>query len=987
LTATAAGSSQINLSWGAATDNVAVTGYRIDRCQGPNCTSFSHLVQLSGTGTTYSDATLLPSTTYGYQVRAVDAAGNLGPVSNPAYATTAAGTQPTLVAAYGFEDGSGPTTADASGNGNNGTLLNVNWTTNGKFGDGLSFNGINARVDIPDASSLHLSAGMTLEAWVNPTTITTAWKDAVYKGNDNYYLMASSSNSGSLPVGGAIINGAHAEANGSAALPASTWTYLATTYDGSNVKLYVNGTLISSKPATGSIISSTNPLQIGGDSIYGQYFNGLIDEVRVYNAALSAGQIQNDMTTPVAVLPSAPTNLTASASDPTDVSVGWTASTSSVGISGYNIERCQGTGCSNFAQIGTSIGTTFQDTGLSANTTYRYRVRAVDTKGKTGPYSNLATAYTGLQMSPRAVALTPGETQQFTATLAGGGAATVTWSVDGVVGGSASTGTITAGGLYTAPASAGKHTVSGQAGTQTANADVYTATLPGVYKRSYDNMGSDVNASETVLSPANVNANTFGKLFSYPLDGVAYASPLYASNVAIPGQGTHEVVYVATAHDSVYAFDATGHSATPFWKDSFINPANGITTVPAADTGECCDIAPEIGISGTPVIDPATNTMYVVVKTKEVSGGTTNYVQRLHALDLSTGAEKFGGPVTITASVPGTGAGAVNGQVPFSPLRENQHTALSLINGVVYFGFSSHGDFQPYHGWIFGYTASTLQQTIAVNLTPNQEGAGVWMSGSGIVSDSTGNLYFITGDGEFDVNTGGKDYGDAYVRMTPNGAIADYFTPSNTDQINSNNFDLGSGSALLLPDQPGAHPHEMVGAGKDGTVYLVDRDNMGHFNATTNTNIQTLPHIFPNGTPEPGNYCAPVFYNGIVYFGPLNDTIQGFSLTNGLLSTSPTLRSSETYPDRGASVSVSANGLSSNGILWAVQRNGTSPGDLRAYDLSASGGGQLAEIYNSDQAGSRDTLGVAAKFVSPVVANGKVFVDGTNQLTVYGLLP
>jgi hypothetical protein len=505
--------------------------------------------------------------------------------------------------------------------------------------------------------------------------------------------------------------------------------------------------------------------------------------------------------------------------------------------------------------------------------------------------------------------------------------------------------------------------------------------------RSYDNMQSDVNSSETVLSPANVNASSFGKLFSYPLDGFAYASPVYASSVSIPGQGTHEVVYVATEHDSIYAFDATGRTATPFWKDSFINPGAGITTVPAADVGECCDIAPEIGISGTPVIDPATNTMYVVVKTKEVSGGSTNYVQRLHAIDIATGAEKFGGPVTINASVPGTGAGSVNGQVPFSALHENQHTSMSLIDGTLYFGFSSHGDFQPYHGWIFAYNPTTLAQKWAVNLTPNQEGAGVWMSGSGIASDSTGNLYFITGDGEFDANTGGKDYGDVYMRMSPTGAVLDYFAPSNTDQINSNNFDLGSGAALLLPDQPGAHPHEMVGAGKDGTVYLVDRDNMGHFNATSNTNIQTLPKIFPNGNPEPGNYCAPVYFNGVVYFGPLNDTIQGFSLSNGLLSTSATLRSSETFPDRGAAISVSSNGATANGILWAVQRNANSPGDLRAYDLSSSSGGQLHEIYNSDQAGSRDTLGVAAKFVSPVVANGRVFVGGTNQLTVYGLLP
>src|SRR5262249_34322931 len=261
--------------------------------------------------------------------------------------------------------------------------------------------------------------------------------------------------------------------------PTSTWSYIATTYDGANVRLYVNGTLISTTAKTGSIATSTNPLQIGGDSIYGQYFNGLIDEGRVYNAALTSSQIQTAMPSPV-VLPSAPTALTASPGSSTDIDLGWTASASLVGVSGYRIERCQGAGCTNFAEIGTSTGTTYQDTGLTPNTTYCYRVRAVDVNGKLGPYSNVATAYTGLQMTPRAAALTPGETQQFAATFPGGGGVAVTWSVDGVVGGSSSSGTITPNGLYTAPATAGKHTVTAQSGTQTANADAYTSTLGGV---------------------------------------------------------------------------------------------------------------------------------------------------------------------------------------------------------------------------------------------------------------------------------------------------------------------------------------------------------------------------------------------------------------------------------------------------------------------------------------------------------------------------
>jgi fibronectin type 3 domain-containing protein len=986
LTATAVSSSQINLSWGVSTDNVGVTGIRIDRCQGVGCTNFSHLVQLQPPVTTYSDTGLTGGTSYSYQVRAMDGAGNISPPTNSASATTQATPGPDLVASYSFDEGSGTTVADSSGNGNNGTIANATWTTSGKFGGALSFNGTNARVDVPDSTSLHLATGMTLEAWVNPASPQTKWQDVIYKGNDNYYLEGSSTNGGA-PAGGGTFGGAGATAFGGGALPAGTWTYLAATYDGSNIRVYVNGTLMGTQAKTGTIASSSNQLQIGGDGIFSQYFGGIIDEVRVYDAALTAAQIQSDMNSGLTV-PSVPTNLTATVVSSTQVNLSWGASSDAAGVTGYRVERCQGAGCSSFAQIAAPTGTSYNDTGLTANTSYSYRVRAIDAAGKLGPYSSVVTAFTGLLVSPRNVALTPGQTQQYTASVPGGGSPPVTWSVDGVAGGSSSVGTITSGGLYTAPSTAGSHTVAATAQDQSASggATAYTSDYAGMFTYHDDNLRTGQNLGETVLTPANVSSSTFGKLFSLPLDGIAYAAPLYVENVAIPNKGTHNVVYVATEHDSVYAYDADGQSSTPLWKDSFINPANGVTTVSADDVGECCDIAPEIGITSTPVIDKSTNTMYVVVKTKEVSGGTTNYVQRLHALDLTTGAEKLGGPVVIQATVPGTGIGSTNGQLAFNSLRENQRTGLLLVNGVVYFGFASHGDNQPYHGWIFGYNASTLQRTLAFCVTPNQEGAGVWMSGDGIASDSTGSLYYITGDGEFDGNTGGPDWGDSYIRMTPAGVVSDYFTPSNQDALNAGNHDLGSGGALLLPDQPGAHPHEMLSSGKDGSIYLVDRDNMGHYSTSTNNIVQTVPNAFPNGQPEPGNFTAPVYFNGYVFFGPTNDTLQAFKLTNGLLSTSATFRSAVVFGERGASMAASANG-SSNGILWAVQRNDTSPGVLYAYDPTNSSNGTLNEIYDSSQAGSRDTLDAAAKFNPPTIANGKVFVAGVSQLTVYGLLP
>jgi hypothetical protein len=323
--------------------------------------------------------------------------------------------------------------------------------------------------------------------------------------------------------------------------------------------------------------------------------------------------------------------------------------------------------------------------------------------------------------------------------------------------------------------------------------------------------------------------------------------------------------------------------------------------------------------------------------------------------------------------------------VPFNSLRENQRTALLLLNGTLYFGFASHGDNQPYHGWILGYNASTLQQTLAVCLTPDQEGAGVWMSGDGLATDASGDLYFVTGDGEFD---GVKEWGDSYIRMSTSGVVKDFFSPFNQDALNAGNHDLGSGGGLLLPDQPGPHPHLMVSSGKDGTVYLVDRDNMGRYSTTSNNIVQTLPNIFPNGSPEPGNFSAPVYYNGYVFFGPMFDSLQAFKLTNGQLSTSASLRSAAKFSDdRGAAMAVSANG-NTNGILWAVQHNGAGvPGVLYAFDPMNSTGGVLKELWDSDQAGTRDTLGEAAKFNIPLIANGKVFVAGASTLTAYGLLP
>jgi hypothetical protein len=492
-----------------------------------------------------------------------------------------------------------------------------------------------------------------------------------------------------------------------------------------------------------------------------------------------------------------------------------------------------------------------------------------------------------------------------------------------------------------------------------------------------DNQRTGQNLHETLLTPANVNSTGFGKVFSYPVDGAIYGEPLYVANLDI--QGVRNVVYIVTEHDSVYAFDADNEAPGLLWHIGFVDPTGNITSVPCADEPSACTfMGTEIGISSTPVIDVATKTLYVCAFTKE----NGSYFHRLHALDLATGSEKFEGPVPVQGSVAGSGDDTDGTNIAFNPHNHLQRSALLLANGIVYLAFASFDDTHPYHGWLFGYDAQTLQQRSIFNATPNGGAGGIWQSGGGPAGDNSGNIYIVTGNGTFDANNAGQDFGDSFLKLTPaTGSlpVASFFTPFNQSGLNVLDLDVGAGGPLLLPDQPGIHPHLMMSGGKRGILCLVDRDNMGGFRAADDSQIVQSLSI-----PRPV-FSTPAFWENKVYLGASGDPLKIFPLSAGMLSPAPSSNSAATFGFPGVTPSISANG-SQAGIVWVIEnaafRSGK-PAILHAFDANDVS----VELYNSKQAGARDTLPNGVGFGVPAVANGKVYVGTLTELDVFGILP
>jgi hypothetical protein len=610
------------------------------------------------------------------------------------------------------------------------------------------------------------------------------------------------------------------------------------------------------------------------------------------------------------------------------------------------------------------------------------------------------TQIIAVNISPvRAAVVAVTQTVQFKATVTGDPTNSVTWSVDGVAGGNAAVGTIRSSGLYTPPAAAGAHKVQATSTvdtTKNASATIAVTDLTGVVTY-HNNLARDgTNTQEYALTTSSVTTATFGKLLSCPVDGAAYTQPLWVPGLSVNG-AIRNTIFVATQHDSLYSFDADASPCSQLWRVNLLDAAHGGTSgetpVPTGDVGNGFqDIQPEIGVTGTPVIDLASGTLYVVSKSE---GPVGSFHQRLHALDLVTGDEKFAGPITIAASVPGTGDGSVGGILSFDVRNQGQRGALTLVNGIVYIVWASHEDRDPYHGWVIGYDAASLAQVAVFNADPNGSRGGLWMSGGAPAVDASGSLYLSTGNGTFDGNSGtppNNDFGDTVMKVGTSSdlALVDWFTPFNQAFLNGQDVDLGSSGVVVLPDQASGPPHLLVAGGKEGKLYLLNRDAMGHYCVTCTI---TDTNILQSFLAAPAIFGTPAFWQNKLYLGGTADNLSlyTFDTTTGTFNTVASSRSATIFPFPGPTPSLSAQGAS-EGVVWAIDSStygvpsafGLGPAILHAYDAA----NLSSELWNSSlAANSRDTAGNAVKFTVPTVANGKVYLGTRTEIDVFGLFP
>lgn len=604
------------------------------------------------------------------------------------------------------------------------------------------------------------------------------------------------------------------------------------------------------------------------------------------------------------------------------------------------------------------------------------------------PLSPAPVGSSPVSISPQAASLAV--TQALSVTATTNDAAGVTWSL-APAGGTLTPATSGSGAavILTAPATAGVYTLTAASvadPTKSASIRVAVTDLAGMFTYHNDLARDGANTQEYALTTANVNAAGFGKLFSCPVDGAVYAQPLWIPNLTVAG-ARHNLLLTATQHDSVFAFDAD--TGAQLWQVSLIDAAHGATsgetTVPYNLVGHAAgDIAPEIGVTSTPVIDPATSILYVV--SKSVDPTHTKFYQRLHAIDLATGNEKGGSPVVIAATYPGTGDGGTT--TTFNPQQQNQRAGLALVNGAVYIASGAHADIAPWYGWViaYRYNGAAFSQSATLNVTPNVQQGGVWMSGAAPAADSAGHLYVITGNGIFDADSStapNNDYGDSFLQLTAGLTPSSYFTPSDQASEYVNDYDFGSGgAAVVLNLASGSPQHLVVGAGKEGVLYLLNGDSMGGYgDSHTRQSFSTGARIFSTGA----------FWNNTFYVAGVNVSLRAFTFNtaSNLFDTSAVSHSPSIFGFPGSTPSVSSTGTASNGIVWALdnsqyctlQSPGCGPAVLHAYDAT----NLATELWNSSLNGA-DAAGNAVKFTVPTVANGRVYVGtrGNNSGGIYG---
>ena len=640
---------------------------------------------------------------------------------------------------------------------------------------------------------------------------------------------------------------------------------------------------------------------------------------------------------------------------------------------------------------GTASGTNSNTFSIAQTTTgqtgAQIRVKVTNTAGSAT--SNTVTLTVNapaptaptITQQPANATVTAGQPATFTVTATGSAPLAYQWFLNGTAAGTnSSTYTISqttigqSGAQIYVTVSNAVNTATSQTVTLTVNA-VQTSTV-NVLTYHNDMARTGQNLNESILTTANVTSADFGLVGNLSVDAGVDAEPLYVSNRSLVG-GVHNVVYVVTENDSVYAFDAD--TFAQLWHTSVLG-ANET----ASDNRGCGQVSPIIGITSTPVIDlsaGAHGEIFLVAMSLDNGG---NYHQRLHALDLTTGAEISESPTTIQATFPKT-----SGTTTFDPKQYKERAALLLLNGVIYTTWASHCDAGPYTGWIMGYNETTLQQTSVLDVIPNGSDGAIWMAGDGPAADSSGNIYFLDGNGTFDdtLNSNGfpehGDYGNAFIKLSTSGnslSVADYFTMSNTDAESDADQDLGSGGEMLLPDVQDTQQntwHLAVGAGKDGHIYVVNRDLMGKFNTSNDSAIHQ--EIDTNGL-SGGVWSMPAYFNNVVYYGAVSDHLRAFSIANAKLATPASSLSATSFGYPGTTPSISANGTSA-GIVWAVENNGS--GVLHAYDAT----NLATELYNSNQAANSRDHFADNKFITPMIANGKVYVGTPNSVAVFGLLP